>query len=242
VGNPSKAQTSGDLTNLLRIRPQFAISYNRDLGGANWVAWHLQRSHLGRTGRTDAFAPDLTLPSELRIRQTEYAGSGFERGHQCPSGDRTRSVPDNEATFVMSNMLPQTDGLNGGPWARLEEYCRDRVKAGNELYIVCGGHGTRGRIAGGRVNIPFHCWKVILELPAGSNDPNRINTNTRVFAVDMPNQQEVKGDRWQKFIVTVDMVEAATNLDFFSALPTALQDVLEQKLDPGRAPSRRRNR
>jgi endonuclease G len=241
LGNPSGATTgSGDPDNRLVTRPQFALAYSKSQGGPNWVSWHLQRSDLGRTGRTGPFAPDLLLPADSQIRPTDYAGSGFDRGHMCPSGDRTTTKPTNRATFVMSNMLPQTADLNRRVWEGLESYCRTRVRQGNEMYIVAGGHGTKGRIANGKVNVPLHCWKVIVELPQGNNDLGRIDSDTRVIAVDMPNAEGIEDERWQKFIVAVNTVEAATNLDFFSALPTDVQETLERKVDTGRAPARRR--
>ena len=39
--------------------------------------------------------------------------------------ERTRSPEDNRATFLLTNILPQTHDLNGGPWLRLEEHCRE---------------------------------------------------------------------------------------------------------------------
>jgi endonuclease G len=149
-------------------------------------------------------------------------------------GFSTSSRTDNDATFVMSNMLPQTADLNQEVWRKLEEYSRDLVRRGNELYTICGGHGTRGKIAQGKVNVPLHCWKVIVVLPQGNNDRQRINTDTRVIAVDMPNQDGIASDPWRKYIVTVDTVEAATGFDFLSNLSEDVQQALESRLDRGR--------
>ncbi|BCM90582.1 nuclease [Abditibacteriota bacterium] len=234
LGNPSSA--SNDANNRLVERPQFALSYNKSNGGPNWVAWHLEQKDLGRVGR-GAFAPDLLLPPDSQIRPNDYRGSGYDRGHQCPSGDRTSSRDNNDATFVMSNMLPQAPALNQQVWAKLENYCRDQVRAGNELYIVCGGMGTQGRI-GDKINVPQACWKIIVVLPQGDNDLSRIDEQTRVIAVSMPNQDtpEVGGARWNSFITNAAAIESATGYKFFSGLPDATRQALEQKTDSGRAP------
>lgn len=50
----------------------------------------------------------------------------------------------------MSNMLPQA-AVTWGVWAKLETYCRDQVRVGNELYIVAGGSGTQERIGQGKI-------------------------------------------------------------------------------------------
>src|SRR5262249_51362163 len=157
------------------------------------------------------------------------------RGHHCPSADRTDTVPDNSATFLMSNMMPQAPGNNQGPWEKLETFSRTLVSQGNELYIIAGSVGTGGvgdngfttTVAGGHVNVPAYTWKVIIVLPQGSNDVSRVNTSTRTIAVIMPNKTEIRPDPWQKYLATVDQVEALTGYDFFSNVPTNIQSVIE---------------
>lgn len=233
LGNPSNAGSDGN--NLLVTRPQFTLSYNQSQGGPNWVSWHVQASDLGRVGR-GTFMPDSLLPADLQIRPNDYRGSGFDRGHQCPSGDRTSSRENNNATFVMSNMLPQAAALNRQVWAKLESYCRDQVRAGNELYIVVGGSGTQGRIGGDKINVPSACWKIVVVLSQGTGDLQRITPQTRVIAVSMPNQDtpEVGGARWASFITTPASIEQATGFHFFSNLSPATRQALEQKRDSGR--------
>ena len=112
LGNPSDANTS-DPNNYLIEKPEFALSYNCSTGTANWVSWQLNNSWLGNTERQEDFRPEPALPSGCyQVRPTDYRGSGFDRGHMTPSGDRTKSEPVNSATFVMSNMVPQTPANN----------------------------------------------------------------------------------------------------------------------------------
>ena len=96
----------------------------------------------------------------------------------CPSGDRTRTIPDNSATFLMTNMIPQLAANNEGPWADLENYCRVLASGGNEVYIVSGPSGNIGTIAQGHVIVPGLTWKVVLVLPNGNNDLSRIGKST----------------------------------------------------------------
>jgi endonuclease G len=126
LGNPSGATTStSNPTNYLMLKPQFALSYHRDRGEPNWVSWHLSSDWLGSTPRQDNFRADTTLPSGwYRVQGTDYSGSGYDRGHMCPSADRTLTIADNSATFLMTNMIPQAPDNNQGPWANLESYCR----------------------------------------------------------------------------------------------------------------------
>jgi endonuclease G len=246
LGTPGSVSTGArNAENYLLTRPQYALSYNRRLGGANWVSWHLQASDLGSVERANLFAPDPALPAEWQIRPADYQGSGYDRGHQCPSGDRTRSEADNEATFYMSNMLPQTPDLNREVWRKLEEYCRRLVAHGSELYIICGGYGTQGTIAAGRVNIPDHCWKVAVVLPEGDNDLQRIDPGTRVIGVDIPNINGIGSHSWRRYITDVASIERATGLRLLSNLPENVRLSLEPKRDASsggrsRSGSRRR--
>jgi len=83
------------------------------------------------------------------------------------SGDRTASFDSNSNTFAMTNIIPQAPDNNQGPWAGLESYCRDLVRQGNEVYVICGGYGSKGTIAGGKVNVPDRTWKVVVSIPKG---------------------------------------------------------------------------
>jgi endonuclease G len=243
MGNPSNAVTNiNQPTNYLLDKPQYAVSYNRDLGRPNWVSWHLDSAWIGSTPRQDDFRADTTLPAGwYQVLATDYSGSGFDRGHNCPSGDRTNTVASNSATFLMTNMMPQSPDNNQGPWEVLESYCRTLVSQGNELYIIGGGSGSGGTgsnggitytVAGGHVGVPSQTWKVIIVLPAASgNDVTRVTTLTRAIAVIMPNTQGIRTNNWKNYRVSVDQVEALTGYDFFSSVPVSTQNVIEAIVD-----------
>lgn len=237
LGNPDSA--TADATNrnkYLSKKIQFDLSYSDNNRIANWVAWHLNSQDIGSTARTDAFAPDTSLPASFTsISTSDYTGSGYDRGHQCPSADRTDSTANNKATFLMSNMAPQQHGLNAGPWELLETEERRLVAAGNECYIYSGpifNSATHTTIGAKKISVPSSCWKVIVVLPnASGNDLNRITASTRVIAVKMPNISTVSGHAWREYRVSPATIEAATGLKFFTALPTATANALRTKVD-----------
>ncbi|MEM9154983.1 MAG: DNA/RNA non-specific endonuclease [Cyanobacteria bacterium P01_F01_bin.33] len=231
AGNPSQA--GSDPNNYLMEKPQYALSYNRSRGTANWVSWQLNSSWLGQAERQDDFRPDETLPATWeRVRHGDYTGSGFDRGHLVPSADRTRSEADNSATFLMTNIVPQTAANNRGPWKELEEYARELVEQGKELYVVAGVYGDGKRINEGKVTAPTHVWKVILVLDRPSVGLDSVTERTRTIAIDMPNRESLKPD-WQDYIVTVDDIERSTQYDLFSNLPVSVQEAIERQRDRG---------
>ncbi|HEX6085767.1 MAG TPA: DNA/RNA non-specific endonuclease [Thermoanaerobaculia bacterium] len=238
MGNPSDAVADVNAPdNFLMEKPELTLSYNRDRGTPNWVSWHLADEWVGSLARVDTFRPDPQVPAEwYRVTHLDYSGSGFDRGHMVPNADRDpeTSMPINQATFLMTNMLPQSPDNNQGPWANQENYLRSLLPA-NELYIVAGGSGTggtgsngfAGTIAGGRVTVPAATWKVVLVIPKGSDDVNRVTAAARTIAVVMPNVQGIRNDDWQNYVTTVDAVEALTGYDFFENVADAVENAIE---------------
>ncbi len=233
-GNPSNATPDiANENNYLMFKPQYILSYNRSRATANWVAWRLDSTWIGSAPRQDDFRPDSDLPSGwYQVLDGDYSGSGYDRGHMTPSGDRTRSIPDNSATFLMTNIIPQLAANNQGPWEEFETYCRSLAAQGNEIYIFSGVHGNIGTIAQGRIVVPAVTWKVVLILPNGDNDLSRANKSTRVFGIIVPNQPPVNINApWRDFRVTVDAVENLTGFDFFTAIPKTSQEMIERRRD-----------
>ena len=240
MGNPSAAVASiAQPDNYLMEKPEYALSYNREMGRPNWVSWHLSSEWVGSLTRVDTFRPDPAVPPDwYRVQSFDFAGSGFDRGHMTPNADRDKetSIPINQATFLMSNMVAQAPDNNQGPWAALENDLRALLPA-NELYIVAGGSGAGGigsnggtttTLAGGHVTVPASTWKVALVIPAGSGDDiSRVTCSTRTIAVIMPNTQGIRNDPWQNFLTTVDAVETLTGYDLFSNLPAPVQQCVE---------------
>lgn len=227
LGNPSQAR-SADPNNYLMLRPTYALAYDRSRGTARWVSWHLALDDLGAAGRSE-FASDPDLPGDwYRVASSDYTRSGYDRGHLLPSADRTASPEINQSVFYMTNIIPQAPDNNQGPWSDLEEYSRSLVRNGNELYTIAGVAGSLGALAGGQVTIPEYVWKVIVVLPAGSDDLARITASTEVIAVSMPNRQGIRGQVWRDFSVSVADIETMTGLDLLSALPQDVQVALQQ--------------
>jgi hypothetical protein len=171
-----------------------------------------------------------------RVLNTDYSGSGFDRGHVVPSADRNEvgSIPLNQATFLMTNMIPQAPDNNQQTWNFMEMDLRNIATTGNELYIVAGGAGTGGSgdngpaatIAGGKITVPAFTWKVALVLPQGNDDINRVDCSTRTIAVIVPNTNGTNPD-WEQYLTTVDAVEALTGYDFFENLPDQYERCVE---------------
>jgi endonuclease G len=254
LGNPSRATDDpADSDNFLMRKPEYALSYNNAKGTPNWVSWRVQKADLGNAPRPQ-FYPDPDLPRRFKhVTPHDYTETGFDRGHMCPHSDRGATPESSNATFAMTNIVPQAPSLNQKAWADFEEYCRDLVrKRDRVLYIVAGpqgrgGDGKKGpadTIANGKVTVPAKCWKVAVVIDGGTgelDDLARIGPRTRVIAVVMPNEESV-AHGWAKYRMSVREIEGLTDYRFFDRVPAAVADELKSQTDTEHVPPARPRR
>lgn len=247
-GNPSSATADiNNFNNYLINQKYYTESYSLDKCGPNWVCWHLGATDLGSASRANDFRPDTKLPAGwYEVQDYSYKNSGFDKGHNCPSGDRTNTEDANSATFLMDNIVPQAPYNNQRTWEHLESFSRSQVQQGNEIYIIMGSYGSGGTgakgyatsIDEGRINVPAHIWKVLVIIPNGNQDLKRINTNTTVIAVDTPNDNSISPN-WMQYVCTVRDIEKNTGYNLLSNLPKSVQDVIETERYAGTPKSRK---
>ncbi|HET6764077.1 MAG TPA: DNA/RNA non-specific endonuclease [Longimicrobiaceae bacterium] len=226
--------TDADTTNELFVRhTEYVLSYSRKHGGPNWVAWDLNATHFGGAARCNCFAADPTLPDSMyHVVTSDYTGSGYSRGHMVMSAERTASALENAHAFYMTNILPQYQDMNGGPWELFENYANDLATSQNkEVYIVAGGLWTASPATlnnAGKVEIPTHTWKIMVIVPRGTGLANVHSTaDLQVVAVMMPNVTGILGQPWEGYRTTVDAIEAATGYDFLALLPDSIENAVE---------------
>ena len=238
LGNPTAATVdTNNHTHYLIQRTQYAMDYNDTTHQANWVSWSYTSTDTGGTDRQDSYSADTNLPTGFTRIGSATFGTGLDRGHMCPSADRTTSVADNDATFLMSNMIPQASKNNQGLWATFETYCRNLASGGSEVLITCGpGDFGTTSISNG-MKLPGSVWKVVVVAPSGTAlASSKVTSACRVIAINTPNTASV-GSNWANYITTVEEIEAATGFKFFSSLPTSVARYLRKVKDTGSGPN-----
>ena len=181
---------------ILISRPQYVLSWNKNTRLLNFAIWLLTATNLGYAQRPSHFSPDADLvrlaeetdPSIRAILPEEYEGSCFDRGHIVPAGDRTSNEVDDLATFVMSNVIPQSAYSNRVIWKHLESLDRHYVKgAARQLLIIAGPViPRRPKTIGPYQDIPLPTasFKIVIAL---DNTLRKINPGREVMAVSIPN-------------------------------------------------------
>jgi len=209
-------------------RKFFVVCHAGEWRIPHWVAYHLSASDLPPTvGRQDHFRADTALPADERAELDDYRGSGFSRGHMAPADDFLRSFEAMDATFLLSNIAPQLQGLNGGRWRELESEVQSLAAAHGSIWVMTGSlfldtdlrpEPATEFIGNGRVAVPTHFFKVVLcEHPSGEHE---------VFAFLVPHRTGLPGPTLVH-AVSVDRIEELTGLDFFAALPDTEELQLE---------------
>ncbi len=237
LGNPSGATADTNNHNHYLIqRTVEAIDYSDNLGGPVWASWDLTAGDVGGSGRNSTFYTDTNLPSDFyRVTTTDYNGVGtnnFNRGHLCPSADRTDTTNDNKLVFYMSNIMPQSALNNQNVWGNFEDYCRSLLSS-NELLIICGpsGFGTT-TIPSGKAYIGSNVWKVVVCVPLGSGTAlGRITATNRVIALSIPNVTNGLSSAWQTYVTSPQKIERDTGLTFFTALSANVAAAFRTTID-----------
>jgi endonuclease G len=247
MGNPSHAtDNAANKNNFLMVKPFYALSYNNVKGTPNWVSWRLGKEDLGTTGPFP-FKADTTLPNGFKkVQPSDYSGSGFDRGHMCPHADRAKSTESSKATYVMSNIVPQSAENNQRAWNEMENYIRSLVRQGKVCYIIAGPVGMGGvgkngattKTPSGGVVVPKWTWKVVMVLDEDVADPTRFNEDSsiRLFAAVVPNDT-TPGEAWAGYRKTVAEVEELTGYTFFDKVPQSIIGDLKSEPDEVSIPS-----
>lgn len=224
LGTPVDSDPSDDY---LMTKNGYALSYNNVKHVPNWTAWRLRSSDLGSLTRRDAFAADRTLPSGFyAVVSKDYKGSGYTRGHMCPSADRTTTSAANAETFLFTNMVPQTSALNSGPWEKLESYERGLALSGSDVYIIAGSLFSGSlKTIGNDVAVPSHNYKIVVSLPSGAR-LNDVTTSSTVIAVNMPNTTSVPSKTWESYEVSMGDIERLSGYRFLTGLTDGVHDAL----------------
>lgn len=141
------------------------VEYSVRMGIPISVQWYLNKSDLGTAKRSASlrFFVETRVPKP-RVSPVMYDNSGYDRGHNCPASDRSRSISSMKQTFSMANISPQVPHLNRVTWKKLEDDCRKYVLSGHDLLISVVPvfwHADTAWIGNGRVAVPHGYVKTV---------------------------------------------------------------------------------
>ena len=197
------------------------IGYSEQHEVPQWVAYVLRKEHLHDCfDRKDNFREDLNVRTGSAL-PTDYRSSGYDRGHIAPAGDMKWSKEAMEESFYMSNITPQSPGMNRGRWASLEMLARAWAKEGDETIIVSGPvlHDNLPRIGSSGISIPRDHFKVLLR-----------SKNEQLNAIAFLMTQNPTARGLETYALPVRTIEELTGLNFFPHLSSNEQERIEKKI------------
>ena len=214
-GVPGKADT-------IVNRPGYALGYIEYHEQPAWVIYIMTKAEATtkRAKRTNKFRADPQIPTESATL-ADYRRSGYDRGHLAPAADMAFSGQTMADSFFMSNMSPQKPAFNRGIWKDLEALVRYFAITERKIVVVTEPILPKEKtvtIGANQVTVPTHYYKVIFDLTPPQ----------KMIGFILPN--EGSDEPLATFAVTVDTVEKATGLNFFSKVPKAEQDRLERTI------------
>lgn len=91
--------------------------------------------------------------------QSDYAKSGYDRGHLANAEDFAYDCKLDELTFRYYNCLPQSKNLNRGIWKQKEEETR-HLSQKDTITVICFG---RDFFKDKNLSVPKFCGKIVKE-------------------------------------------------------------------------------
>ncbi len=200
----------------------YTLSYSETHEQAEWVAYTLKKEHLTYDDRERPYFIEDPKVKTKSADWRNYRGSGYDRGHLLPAGDRRFSEQAYNETFYTSNISPQDKYFNAGIWNRLEQKVRYWCKKYGDLIVVTGGilENDLEEIGSEDVDVPRTFYKIVLK---GNGEGAQI----LAFLIPAEESQEPL----QNFVVPVDEIEKKTGIDFFQNQPKAWQSVIESEVN-----------
>lgn len=201
----------------------FTVYFNKDTHLPNCTVYELTREEAnGKLPRDDNFHQDENVDGCASLEDYRY--SGYDRGHMVPAGDMKWNAQAMSDCFSLANMVPQKQSLNSGAWNKLEQKIRNWANRDSALIVITGPIVTAAdraiTIGDSEVVVPASLYKLVLAHHASP---------MRGIAFIYPNEKAKGG--LAKHTVSIDEVEKATGLDFFSELPDDVENEVEATSD-----------
>jgi endonuclease G len=149
-------------------REAYLVAYDAPVKIPAYVAYTLlPQNALGCFPRTNAFVADQSVPGGAT--PSDYAGTGYDKGHAAPDGDLSWTQQVEYESFLMTNMYPQHGSLNRGIWKLLETSIRGWTVQLNQPYTIYVGafYGAGNEYIGKGVIVPNGYYKIVINQTTG---------------------------------------------------------------------------
>lgn len=170
-----------------------------------WSAEYLTKEKISaKLPRKDSFHPEDRLNKNERAELSDYARSGYDRGHMSPNADMG-TITSQHDSFSLANIVPQDHNNNTGIWSAIEGATRHMANKEGGVFVITGPifKGDKLKAIGkDSVLVPTQIYKIVFS-------PKR-QMGAAYLCDNAP------GDNYK--IVSIADIEAMVGINFFPKL------------------------
>ena len=221
----------------------YTVCYSAEYHCPVWVAAPRHEMYEQKnTERTDAYAKDPDIPSDIQYH-SKKTGGGCNKGHMLGSAERLSSSATNRQVFYYTNIAPQlssTFNTGSGAWNNLEDHI-DGLVCRDTLYEVVGcyfekftdsyGKSTSPETIsfGGRTDVsrPTMFYYALLRTKSGNTGRavTECSSDELQCAAFCIRHTMEKGHKPQaKDMMSISELEELTGFTYFPNVPAAPKD------------------
>lgn len=184
---------------------------------------------LGIAGSNDSYH----FSNVWRAANRDSPMLGYDRGHMCRKYHAFRLGDDADwNTHTVLNACPQKSDLNQGIWLDLEDRCSAWADEYSAVWVMCGPivyNNTPSLWIGQYGEIPVVAPDAFYKIVVKDADDGGLDVLAFVYPQEGENYRVSGGAEYDHtpHLVSVQMIEALTGLDFFSNLTATEQAQIE---------------
>ncbi|XP_064157787.1 endonuclease domain-containing 1 protein-like [Anguilla rostrata] len=152
---------------LHRIAVYSAYRFQTGGGGGREKYWYIEPQLVDRSWNKDMeVEEDLAINhmgvyfGQSQALNEDYINTTYDRGHLNPNGHHTGD--SRNATFTLTNVVPQNRKLNNGSWSKYETDLQINLTRCSKAYVLVGAIPSNNnwiiKNNNPRVNIPDYIW------------------------------------------------------------------------------------
>ncbi|XP_076454559.1 endonuclease G, mitochondrial-like [Babylonia areolata] len=212
----------------VRFFEDHVVAYDRRNKTPYWVFEHIKGENCneveGIARENCKFEEDESVHPFFRAKNSDYKGSGYDRGHLAAASNHRHSQKAMDQTFILSNIAPQVGvGFNRGSWNQLEKYTRAIARKNRSVYVCTGPLYLPRREADGKVYVkyevigsnqvavPTHFFKVLVI--------EDLNGQYELKSYVMPNQPLPDSVQLKVYQFPLEAIERAAGFLLFEKIP-----------------------
>jgi endonuclease G len=199
------------------------LGYNETRKTPDWVSYHITDAYINgdKFLNKRRFKPDPTIEDKKKVRTSDYTRAGYDRGHLAAQADmKGRNLLCESEACYLTNIAPQKPDFNRKIWLNLEKAVRKWTLKHIESWVITGSiYDDDHTFIKDKIEIPDAFYKIIV-----IQEDSGYRSNAYII------YQDDKSYNLEEYLVSIDSVESATGIDFFSELEGNLENKFESNI------------